>query len=560
MMLCSSRRLVRGTSSLAYRQIGATSQIAGTQHPRFSPSSYPGLERVAFPSSGSVRTFFGLGKWASQEDETTTDVVNEAKELHDSVLRPLNSKFLGPLEKRSDQMMPKPMVFVLGNHSSGKSTFINYVVGKDVQTAGVAPTDDSFSVVVPGKEDVDQDGPALVGDPELGFEGLRSFGGSLINHVNLKVRKGLKVDDIMLVDSPGMIDSPVSTRSGGDYYDRISTNASPRDRGYNFPGVIRWFAERADVILLFFDPDKPGTTGETLACMTNSLVGLDHKLHIIMNKVDQFRTVHDFARAYGSLCWNLSKVIPRKDLPRIYTMCLPSEHNNYDTDSTQSYWKDGNSDLKAARKEIVREVSRAPMRRADNVITRLYDSVRSLKMHVVMVNAIRQEYRSTLTSWALFGGLTMTSSLCGSALLFNSDLVEAAVTVGSVGILGTGLVAWKGVERLQAITNKYTQGESGLDEKFRDVHHTSLAEQDDFVISIWEMVKPQLQRTLQLFSFRSLPRLKSSELQALDDILETSVPRLRRHASRSASFNEAEAENKATQIIEANEQESEKKS
>jgi len=28
--------------------------------------------------------------------------------------------------------------------------------------------------------------------------------------------------------------------------------------GYNFKGVTRWFAERADVILLFFDPDKPG--------------------------------------------------------------------------------------------------------------------------------------------------------------------------------------------------------------------------------------------------------------------------------------------------------------
>jgi hypothetical protein len=28
--------------------------------------------------------------------------------------------------------------------------------------------------------------------------------------------------------------------------------------------VTRWFAEHSDVILLFFDPDKPGTTGESL--------------------------------------------------------------------------------------------------------------------------------------------------------------------------------------------------------------------------------------------------------------------------------------------------------
>ena len=76
--------------------------------------------------------------------------------------------------------------------------------------------------------------------------------------------------------------------------------------------MTRWLAEHADVILLFFDPDKPGTTGETLQCLTSSLRGTEHKLHIVMNKVDQFEHIHDFARAYGSLCWNLAKVIPRK--------------------------------------------------------------------------------------------------------------------------------------------------------------------------------------------------------------------------------------------------------
>merc|ERR1711988_1448522 len=110
-----------------------------------------------------------------------------------------------------------------------------------------------------------------------------------------------------------MIDSPAS----------ISYDNPGKDRNYGFAGVVKWFAERADVILLFFDPDKPGTTGETLSILTNALSGLDHKLHIVLNKADQFRKIHDFARAYGSLCWNLSKVIVRKDLPRIYTMCLP---------------------------------------------------------------------------------------------------------------------------------------------------------------------------------------------------------------------------------------------
>ncbi|MGK3736419.1 MAG: hypothetical protein ACI90V_003261 [Bacillariaceae sp.] len=43
--------------------------------------------------------------------------------------------------------------------------------------------------------------------------------------------------------SSGMIDSP-----GG--------NQNIMDRGYDFPGVVRWFASRADIVLVFFDPDK----------------------------------------------------------------------------------------------------------------------------------------------------------------------------------------------------------------------------------------------------------------------------------------------------------------
>ena len=156
----------------------------------------------------------------------------------------------------------------------------------------------------------------------MGFAGLRSFGPALIQKTALKIRKDVGIN-FMLVDSPGMIDSPTShVMSSSQMHDASSNKnfivgqSEISDRGYDFQQVTKWYAQRADVILLFFDPDKPGTTGETLSILTSSLLGMDHKLHIVLNKVDQFRKIHDFARAYGSLCWNLSKVIPRKDLPR----------------------------------------------------------------------------------------------------------------------------------------------------------------------------------------------------------------------------------------------------
>ena len=100
-----------------------------------------------------------------------------------------------------------------------------------------------------------------------------------------------------------MIDSPKLRNSDTFLSSKSRQQQAIVERGYDFEKVCRWYAERADVILLFFDPDKPGTTGETLSILTNSLSGFDHKLLIILNKADQFRKIHDFARAYGSLCW-----------------------------------------------------------------------------------------------------------------------------------------------------------------------------------------------------------------------------------------------------------------
>ena len=104
------------------------------------------------------------------------------------VLAPLNDRLMGPLERLEfSQTVPLPFVLLLGNHSSGKSSFINHVLGRPVQQTGVAPTDDCFTVIAPGVADADRDGPSFVGDPDFGFSPLRNFGPGLLNHVQLKV-------------------------------------------------------------------------------------------------------------------------------------------------------------------------------------------------------------------------------------------------------------------------------------------------------------------------------------------------------------------------------------
>ena len=94
-----------------------------------------------------------------------------------------------------------------------------------------------FTVIRPGAEDVDRDGASFIGDPGLGFSPLRAFGPAFMNHFNLKVREGLASEGLILIDSPGMIDSPaaVHTRQRDDVYDR-----STAERGYDFLRVTRW--------------------------------------------------------------------------------------------------------------------------------------------------------------------------------------------------------------------------------------------------------------------------------------------------------------------------------
>ena len=115
-------------------------------------------------------------------------ILEECKNLYDS-LTVLNDKLGGmAIPPSQDRATSMPFCLLVGNHSSGKSSFINYVLDRNIQKAGVAPTDDSFTVIVPGPNDIDADGPTLVGDPDLGFASLRQFGPTLIHHTQLKYR------------------------------------------------------------------------------------------------------------------------------------------------------------------------------------------------------------------------------------------------------------------------------------------------------------------------------------------------------------------------------------
>ena len=61
----------------------------------------------------------------------------------------------------------RPLVLVLGNYSSGKSTLINDFLGIKIQATGQAPTDDSFTVITYGEPDANASPQTTQPDPRV---------------------------------------------------------------------------------------------------------------------------------------------------------------------------------------------------------------------------------------------------------------------------------------------------------------------------------------------------------------------------------------------------------
>lgn len=78
--------------------------------------------------------------------------------------------------------------------------------------------------------------------------------------------------------------------------------------------VSQWFARRADVILLVFDPYKLDISDEFKETI-NSLKGHEDKVRIVLNKADSV-TQKQLIRVYGALMWSLGKLIKTPEVCR----------------------------------------------------------------------------------------------------------------------------------------------------------------------------------------------------------------------------------------------------
>lgn len=229
-------------------------------------------------------------------------------------LQQLYMKKLLPLEKLSQfeefhspeltdaDFGSRPMVLLVGQYSTGKSTFIRHLLQRDYPGIRIAPepTTDKFVCVTWGESDQVIPGHAFVHDTSLPFTQLSRFGKTFLTRFEAAKLNSTVLGGVTFIDTPGVLAG-----------DKQATK-----RGYDFEGVMKWFAERVDMILLMFDAHKLDISDEFNRCI-RALKGNDHKIHIILNKADQV-TAEQLMRVYGALMWSLSKIVDTPEVIRVY--------------------------------------------------------------------------------------------------------------------------------------------------------------------------------------------------------------------------------------------------
>ena len=240
-----------------------------------------------------------------------------------------------------------------------------------VQRTGQAPTDDCFTILTcPGEGEKEEEVPGgtVVNDDRLPFATLLPFGERLFSHLRLKKVKSPILENFAIIDTPGMLDS-----------------VTEKDRGYDYMGVVGELARMADLIILMFDPHKAGTIKETYQAIRSTLPGStgEDRVLYVLNRIDECDNVPDLVRSYGTLCWNLSQMTGRKDIPRLY-LTFAAKEGDAPPQGVESWVSE--------RDELKRAVDTAPTMRINHVFQEAERGVRELDLQAEALAAFKNGF------------------------------------------------------------------------------------------------------------------------------------------------------------------------
>ncbi|QHO26665.1 EH domain-containing protein 1 [Arachis hypogaea] len=305
---------------------------------------------------------------------SVTSIIDGLKKLYIQKLKPLEvtyrfNDFVFPLLTNSD-FEAKPMVMLLGQYSTGKTTFIKHLLKSNYPGAhiGPEPTTDRFVAIMSGPDERTIPGNTVAVQADMPFSGLTSFGTAFLSKFECAQMPHPLLDQITLVDSPGV----------------LSGEKQRTQRSYDFTGVTSWFAAKCDLILLLFDPHKLDISDE-FKRVISSLRGHDDKVRVVLNKADQVDT-QQLMRVYGALMWSLGKVLNTPEVTRVYIGSFIEKPVN-----DAAGGPIGRELFEKEQDDLLSDLKDIPKMACDRRINEFVKRARAAKIHACIISHLKNE-------------------------------------------------------------------------------------------------------------------------------------------------------------------------
>jgi GTPase SAR1 family protein len=363
-------------------------------------------------------------------------IIEQLKDLYKIEVKPIEQAFglynfclPTNAELHDSEFDAKPMVLLIGQYSTGKTTFIRHLVGGDYPSMhiGPEPTTDKFTALIHGINDDDDDhddeydidedgytdrendasstvdesvhddttsmsvktnpknvlskrwkndgvnkssgrtvkGNSLTVMPELPFSSLSTFGSGFLSHFVGSITDAPLLEHVTLIDTPGVLSGEKQ---------RIS-------RSYDFAKASRWFADRSDLILLLFDAHKLDISDELKEVIETIRPHNDDKIRCVLNKADGV-TREQLVRVYGSLMWSMGKIFKSPEVVRVYTGSYwdePLVHDDF------RHMFDSDEYL------LVNELINLPKSYAERKVNEVVKRIRIIKVHICILTYLRKQ-------------------------------------------------------------------------------------------------------------------------------------------------------------------------
>ncbi|KAI8996791.1 P-loop containing nucleoside triphosphate hydrolase protein [Pilobolus umbonatus] len=305
-------------------------------------------------------------------DDEYTRVIDGIKKIYKNKIKPLEETYnfegfhSAPLTE--SDIEAKPIVLLIGQYSTGKTTFIRYLLDKAYpgEHIGVEPTTDRFVSVMYGSEERVIPGNAAAVNQELPFRGLNKFGQAFLSRFQVSQTNSPVLENMTIIDTPGIL--------AGD--------KQLIERGYDFTQVIEWFAERADLILLMFDSHKLDISNEFQLAI-HSLKGQEEKVRVVLNKSDMV-SQQQLMRVYGAMMWSLGKVVQTPEVMRVYL-------SSFWIEKPPNCFEDCRELIEAESKDLLKDMKELRRNAAIRKINEIVKRARLARVHALIISHLKKE-------------------------------------------------------------------------------------------------------------------------------------------------------------------------